>query len=534
MAAVKKRNYLPLTKKIDLIKYAQNHPGTNIRELAELFECGKTQVAQILKKEELFGMYESNTSGSRVHTVSRPSEYSEVNKALYEWYNIACSKNIYPGGPQLTEKAKEIAEKLGKSNFTGSRGWLDKWKKRYNVKNLKVCGESGDVSGETVQSWKERLPEILANYSKEDIWNIDESGVLWQALPESGFAQKGRQCHGGKKSKKRMTVAFFVSASGWKESKPIVIWTSENPRCFKKCKKSDLPVTYYSQKKAWMTGDIMNDILSKLNRQLSRNSRHILLLMDNAGCHPEDLTTKFSNIKTCFLPANTTSKLQPLDLGVIQNFKLHYRKLFLRYVLSKIDECDTASDVVKSINILIAIRWVAKAWSCVKEETISKCFRKAGILDSRTLDVVTCPLTASDEDPFLEVDAACQDVQTLIEQTMQTEGCTVEEYLEGDNDLPTCTDLDTDMWDATFMSELVVGDGQEDVSEEVSEDGMAIPPVPAINSFKEAMKSLEDVQQFLESRGQMEEANVLGSSVDRIARIQIQSTTQTTIDDYFS
>ena len=32
----------------------------------------------------------------------------------------------------------------------------------------------------------------------------------------------------------------------------------------------------------------------------------------------------------------------------------------------------------------------------------------------------------------------------------------------------------------------------------------------------------------------MEEANVLGSSVDRIARIQIQSTTQTTIDDYFS
>ena len=35
------------------------------------------------------------------------------------------------------EKAKEIADKLGKPNFTGSRGWLDKWKKRFNVNQLK-------------------------------------------------------------------------------------------------------------------------------------------------------------------------------------------------------------------------------------------------------------------------------------------------------------------------------------------------------------------------------------------------------------
>ena len=31
------------------------------------------------------------------------------------------------------EKAKEITENLGKPQFKGSRGWLDKWKKRYNV-----------------------------------------------------------------------------------------------------------------------------------------------------------------------------------------------------------------------------------------------------------------------------------------------------------------------------------------------------------------------------------------------------------------
>ncbi len=33
----------------------------------------------------------------------------------------------YPGGPELSEKAKQIAVRLCKSNFKASHGWLDKW-----------------------------------------------------------------------------------------------------------------------------------------------------------------------------------------------------------------------------------------------------------------------------------------------------------------------------------------------------------------------------------------------------------------------
>ena len=93
--------------------------------------------------------------------------------------------------------------------------------------------------------------------------------------------------------------------------------------------------------------------------------------MDNAGCHPHDLKEKYSNIRIVFLPPNTTLQIQPLDLGIIQNFKIHYRKLFLRFVLSKIDESnDSASQIVKSVNVLMANGWVAEAWDSVKEETI--------------------------------------------------------------------------------------------------------------------------------------------------------------------
>ena len=40
--------------------------------------------------------YEANAAGSRVYTQpsAHTSEYADSNKALYQWYNIACSKNV--------------------------------------------------------------------------------------------------------------------------------------------------------------------------------------------------------------------------------------------------------------------------------------------------------------------------------------------------------------------------------------------------------------------------------------------------------
>ena len=63
----------------------------------------------------------------------------------------------------------------------------------------------------------------------------------------------------------------------------------------------------------------MDTVLTKLNRRLSRDNQSILLMIDNASCHPDALDGKFSNIKICFLPANTTSKLQPLDLKILRS-----------------------------------------------------------------------------------------------------------------------------------------------------------------------------------------------------------------------
>ena len=102
----------------------------------------------------------------------------------------------------------------------------------------------------------------------------------------------------------------------------------------------------------------------------------------------------------------------------------------MRYVLAKIEESDSAREISNSVNVLVAIRWVAMAWTQVKEETVSKCFHKAGILDSDMAVV-----ERDEEDPFAEA-GECVTLQSLITKTMSENNvCLLEEYVNGDEDL---------------------------------------------------------------------------------------------------
>ena len=175
----------------------------------------------------------------------------------------------------------------------------------------------------------------------------------------------------------------------------------------------------------------------------------------------------------------------------------------MRYVLAKIDECDSASDVSKSVNVLVAIRWVAMAWSLVKEETVRKCFRNAGILDSDMAVVVR-----DEEDPFSAADE-CMALQGLIDKTMSGhEACPLEEYVNGDSDLPVCLDVDDNSWENTFFAHL--GQEEEEASEDEENDDhdeetVDDEPPLKVKTYKEANEFLEEVQRFLESQGHMKE-----------------------------
>ena len=90
------------------------------------------------------------------------------------------------------------------------------------------------------------------------------------------------------------------------------------------------------------------------------------------------------NVKLKYLPANTTSILQPLDQGIILAMKRKYRKTQLRYIITQMERSKEkdSSQLSKEINVLKAIYWIKQAWNDVKCDTIAKCFKKYGFVDN--------------------------------------------------------------------------------------------------------------------------------------------------------
>ena len=212
----------------------------------------------------------------------------------------------------------------------------------YGIRETRITGEAGDVSVSTVRSWIERLSELVKGYRLEDVWNMDEFGLFFKLFPDKGLIEKTKSKKGGKKSKVRLTAAFFVNAAGQKVDEPVIIWKSKKPRCFRNMKNNDLSrplgVHYFSNKKAWMNGEILSKVLKRHDRKMKLQNRNVLLFLDNATSHQESIQKSLTNIKLVFLPKNTTSRLQPLVARIIRAFKLKYRKLLIQYVISRVDE----------------------------------------------------------------------------------------------------------------------------------------------------------------------------------------------------
>ena len=101
----------------------------------------------------------------------------------------------------------------------------------------------------------------------------------------------------------------------------------------------------------------MTNILESLNRRLQLKHRKIILFMDDTPCHPASLQDERSKINMVFLPKNTTPKTQPLDSSIIASWKYSYKKRLLRHVCSKVDGSNSASDNVKSVDLLMSIEW---------------------------------------------------------------------------------------------------------------------------------------------------------------------------------
>jgi len=253
----------------------------------------------------------------------------------------------------LIEKAKLIATGLGipADALRFSPGWLQKFKDRNGIRQQKLQGEADSADQGAIIESIPLLRERCSGYSLELIYNMDETGLFYRFVnlclsysiiltnsndnifdrlePDKTLASK--RLHGRKKNKERLSIALCANSDGSHKLDPLVIGKYAKPRCFKNVNIANMPVIYRNNRRAWMITTLFQEWLQDFDRQIGRKygGKRALLLLDNCSSHNlEGLALRYIDVQ--FLPPNTTSKIQPMDAGIIMSFKRHYRRSHVR------------------------------------------------------------------------------------------------------------------------------------------------------------------------------------------------------------
>lgn len=86
--------------------------------------------------------------------------------------------NARVSGPMIQEAASDFTNKFGIEEFTASNGWLESFKKRHNISQKVLCGESNDVDLEIVETFKKTIPNFVGDYEMKDAFNAYECGLF--------------------------------------------------------------------------------------------------------------------------------------------------------------------------------------------------------------------------------------------------------------------------------------------------------------------------------------------------------------------
>ena len=112
------------------------------------------------------------------------------------------------------------------------------------------------------------------------------------------------------------------------------------PRCSTKKTSPQLGFDYHANRKLWMTTELFVSWLYRFSSFISRSNpqRRVILLLDNCSAHGSaESLPNLSNVDYQFLPPGRTSKLQPLDTGIIAALKVRYREKQYDHALDCID-----------------------------------------------------------------------------------------------------------------------------------------------------------------------------------------------------
>ena len=105
-----------------------------------------------------------------------------------------------------------------------------------------------------------------------------------------------------------------------------------------------------------MDSILFEEWVREVDRRFTKEGRKIVLLVDNCPAHPS--IDNLVSTELTFLPPSTTSKLQPMDQGVIRSLKPHYKAMSIEKMIEAIEK----KKILPGFSILDAMQMLDVAW----------------------------------------------------------------------------------------------------------------------------------------------------------------------------
>uniref|UniRef100_UPI00358E5639 tigger transposable element-derived protein 1-like n=1 Tax=Myxine glutinosa TaxID=7769 RepID=UPI00358E5639 len=410
----RQRKMLTIVEKVQLLDMLKQ--GRSFAAVGCHYGINESSVRYIKKDEKNIrttAAVSFNKTAKRVVT-SRNKAIVRMESALALWISDCRRKDISLDTNTIRTKAKKLHDSFAESGddhdgdeededdnaeagpssasptkqttFSASKGWFDKFQKRFGLRSVLLHGEAASADKAGAEEYVNNTFKTLieeGGYRPEQVFNMDETGLFWKRMPSRTFIMKDEaKAPGFKAQKDRVTVIMCGNAAGFM-IKPGLIYKSKNPRALKNRNKNVLPVYWMHNTKAWMTKVLTSDWLHqcfipevKLYLAEKGLKFKVVLIMDNAGGHAVDLS--YDGVQIEFLPPNTTSLIQPMDQGVIRAFKALYTRSALQNLVDAMDSDEDFSLKAywREYTIASCLLNIQKAIKEMKSATLNASWKK--------------------------------------------------------------------------------------------------------------------------------------------------------------